>query len=141
MNFPGTNVPLTKDLIRKYKLECKSFPAELLAIPKFQWPKGDSYNSQCQGVWRSREYAVFAWMEPGKSCLRLTFQKTEIDRQTGRWRDGLTWDTMMKLKDEAGYGDHWAVEVYPPREHVVDVVNLRHIWLLNEKPDYAWNNK
>jgi hypothetical protein len=32
------------------------------------------------------------------------------------------------------------VEVYPPDEAVVNVANIRHLWLLAEAPAYAWNN-
>lgn len=45
----------------------------------------------------------------------------------------------MRLKAECGRGDKWAVELYPPDEAVVNVANIRHLWLLPEPPAFGWN--
>jgi hypothetical protein len=57
---------------------------------------------------------------------------------TGRWLDGITWDELQHLKMLAGYGDRVAVEIYPPDSEVVNIANIRHLWLLNEVPTFMW---
>lgn len=57
---------------------------------------------------------------------------------SGEWADGISWDELMRIKSEVGYKDSWAVEVYPSDSHVINVANMRHLFLLKEKPDFAW---
>jgi hypothetical protein len=88
------------------------------------------------GAWRSRHHLVVEYIEP-TGFHRLTMQCAQVDAQ-GKWLQGLTWDTMMELKEQSGHGDKWGVECFPPIANVVNVSNLRHIFLLTEKPPYAW---
>lgn len=44
--------------------------------------------------------------------------------------DGITWDDLQWIKRAAGYGDREAVEVYPLDDDVVNVANMRHLWIL-----------
>jgi hypothetical protein len=37
----------------------------------------------------------------------------------------------------AGFSGNWAVEVYPPEDEVVNVANMRHLWIIH-KPEYGW---
>jgi hypothetical protein len=55
-----------------------------------------------------------------------------------RWADNITWDELQALKTQCGYGGHDAVEVYPPTRDVVNVANIRHLWVLAEKLPFAW---
>lgn len=91
------------------------------------------------GVWRSRRFLVVLWIEPN-TARRLTCQRTKI-RPDGQWEDGITWDDLQRLKTEAGFGDAWAVEAYPPSADVVNVANMRHLWLLDAPPHYGWKAK
>lgn len=87
-------------------------------------------------AWRSRRHLVVLWRTPDGQD-RLTLQRSKL-RPDGQWVDGLTWDDLQRLKAEAGFGDRWAVEVYPPDASVVNVANLRHLWLLTTAPTFAW---
>jgi hypothetical protein len=87
-------------------------------------------------AWRSRRHLVVLWVTPDGQ-ERLTLQRSKL-RPDGQWVDGLTWDDLQRLKAEAGFGDRWAVEIYPPDASVVNVANLRHLWLLQAAPPYAW---
>ena len=87
--------------------------------------------------WRSREFVVQAFEVPG-GVIRLSVNRTHIDPSTMRWVDGITWDDLQRLKSEAGYGDREAVEVYPPDSCVVDVANIRHLWVLPERLHFSW---
>lgn len=66
------------------------------------------------------------------AICRLTVNRTEMGRD-GRWRDGITWDELQDLKRQAGYGEAMAVEVYPPDSEVVNVANMRHLWIVDPR--------
>lgn len=52
------------------------------------------------------------------------------------WGDGIPWELLQQAKDEAGYADCAAIEVYPPACDVVNEVNIRHLWVLPHHIDY-----
>lgn len=89
-------------------------------------------------VWRSRKFLVVVYNERGH--CRVTINRAELD-QEGGWLAGITWDEIQKIKRDIGRGEMWAVECYPPDSEVVNVANMRHIWLLPGKPDYGWTTK
>ncbi|WP_226560771.1 DUF7694 domain-containing protein [Salipiger thiooxidans] len=41
-----------------------------------------------------------------------------------------TWHEMQRIKDELAGRDATAIEVYPPRDQVVDEADMFHIWVL-----------
>ena len=43
-------------------------------------------------------------------------------------KDGIAWDVLQALKNEALGPDACAVEFYPPADNVVNDTNLRHLW-------------
>lgn len=88
--------------------------------------------------WMSRDFHATLYRDRANGHERLTVGRTELDTRTGNFRDGITWDELQAVKHQCGYGDRWAVEVYPANEEVVDAVSLRHLWLLPEPPAYAW---
>lgn len=87
-------------------------------------------------VWRSRDYMVQLFRDHGhvRITVNRTHQPDGID-----WADGITWDELQAIKSEVGRGDVWAVELFPPDDAVVNVSNMRHLWLLDEPPPYGWN--
>ena len=44
--------------------------------------------------------------------------------------DGITWDELQAIKDELGFDEQAAIEVYPPRNEIVYECNMRHLWIL-----------
>lgn len=88
-------------------------------------------------VWASRDYLVQVF---AGDVVRLTVNRTTRSPRGDRWADGLSWDELQRIKADVGRGDRWAVEIYPPDEHVVDVANMRHLWLVDEPPAFAWLN-
>lgn len=110
------------------------WPRRLTAVPRAHWP---DRSHAAIAVWRSRDYLVQVFDAPG-GVLRMSVCRTTWDGRGGRWRDGITWDELQRLKAEVGYGDCWAVEIYPPDDEVVNAANLRHLWLLAERPPFAW---
>ena len=87
-------------------------------------------------VWGSRDWLVQVYDDDG--TIRLTVNRTT--RRGDRWVDGITWDKLMQVKRDVGRGDMWAVEMYPADEHVVNDANMRHLFLIDEPPPYAWKN-
>ena len=88
-------------------------------------------------MWGSRDHFAVLWLDPN-GFQRLTINSTTLDTRTGTWADGLTWDELMKVKNECGFAANWCVEVYPPRAEIVDVSAMRHLWLLGGPPACAW---
>ena len=41
-----------------------------------------------------------------------------------------TWPEMQRIKDELAGPEATAIEVYPPRDQVVDEADMFHIWVL-----------
>lgn len=41
-----------------------------------------------------------------------------------------TWHEMQRIKDELAGRDATAIEVYPPRDQVIDEADMFHIWVL-----------
>lgn len=110
------------------------FPAHLQEIPRSEWPR--ELPSGIQRVWRSREFLVQLYLgETGHR--RLSVNRTRM-LGSGRWDDAISWDDLQRLKCEAGFGAMFAVEVYPADADVVNVANMRHLWIMDEAPAFAW---
>lgn len=90
------------------------------------------------GVWRSKRFLVQGFKESA-GVIRLSICRTELDSK-GQWKDGIAWEELQQIKDECGFGNHTAVEIFPAEEDVVNVANMRHLWVLPEKPSYCWRN-
>lgn len=89
-------------------------------------------------VFRSRGFLVQAFGEPAPVVVRLSILRTAV-KSNGDWQENITWEELQRLKREAGYGDFDAVEVYPPDADVVNVTNLRHLWILQAgQLPFAW---
>lgn len=65
---------------------------------------------------------------PGKSGRRMIVARED----GGPVRCG--WDTLQRLKNEYLGEEVCAVEVFPPQSEVVDEVNWRHLWEVQDAP-------
>ena len=76
-------------------------------------------------------------------CERLTINRQSYTkfREKIVWDEGITWDELQEIKDSLGYQDKWMVEVHPPKKHIVNDANMRHLWLLDKDPKYGWRNE
>ncbi len=100
-------------------------------IPKSEWPEQPDHLVR---VYKSTDFLVQEYAEPS-GVTRLTINSTK--RKNGMWVDGITWDQLMHVKRMIGYSNVCAVEIYPPDRDVVNVANIRHLWLV-DMPDFAW---
>lgn len=89
-------------------------------------------------VWRSRDFFVQFFAE--SDAVRMTVNRTHAPNGVV-FADGITWDDLQRLKSETGRGDAWAIEIYPPDDEVVNDANMRHFWLLDEAPVFAWREQ
>lgn len=79
-------------------------------------------------LWRSRGYLVQIY-HVKDGVERLSVNRTAL-QEDGHWVGGITWDTLQRLKAECGRGHLFAVEIYPPDGEVVNVANIRHLWVM-----------
>lgn len=114
------------------------WPISLKVWPRAEWPEAYRKSLKITRVMRSKGFLVQIYTEAAPVVARLSILRTSIDTNGG-WQQDITWEELQRLKSEAGYGTHDAVEVYPPEADVVNVANIRHLWVLpaNSLP-FAW---
>lgn len=119
---------------RLAKKQAAKYPSRLQEVPRYMWPSEDGLGNRFN-VWLSRDYLVQGFDGPG-GVLRLTVCSTTPTADS--WADGLTWDELMEIKRQCGFADWVAVELYPDDSNIVNVANMRHLWLLREAPAFMW---
>jgi hypothetical protein len=130
----------TRDKNKRLKRLNKQMPHHLIeqGMPEDAYPKG------CIKVWRSNRFLVqeYQWIDDAMfgKVKRLSVCRTSIDR-LGRWLDKVSWDELQRLKDQCGYRESCAVEIYPPGDDLVDVANMRHLWVLEVPPGFMWKDE
>ena len=122
---------------RELERQNAKMPRELRLVPREEWPL-EHQRGPILRVWRSRAFLVQEYAEPAPVLVRLSVLRTTLDPKAGRWVDGITWDELQSIKAECGYGRHDALELYPPDSDVVNVANLRHLWVMRELQTFAW---
>lgn len=101
-------------------------PPFLTLMPEDQWPPNQPPN--IKEVWLSRYFLVQVFQE-NNDIIRLSVSRTMIGLD-GHWEQNLSWDELMEVKRQVGHGNTYGVEVYPPEKDIVNVANMRHLWLL-----------
>lgn len=114
--------------------ENKRLTAELVPVPIDH--HADALPPGLIAAWRSNRFLVQLFA-PENGGQRISINRAMVDEQTGRWVDGITWDEIQGIKRQVGFGDRHAVEIYPPDSDVINVANIRHIWLV-DAPAFAW---
>lgn len=104
------------------------FTNEFVPLSKDLWPPAIPGWTPPVSVWRSKLYFVQVFEHDG-GVIRLTINRTMCDNR-GNWLDGITWDELYRIKNKLGYSDRQAIEIFPPEKDLVNVANMRHIWIL-----------
>lgn len=86
-------------------------------------------------VWLSRNYLVQCY-EEHHGVMRLSINRTS--RNKGNWNDKITWDELQQIKRECGFGERYAIEIYPQDSEIVNVANMRHLWILPMPLPIGW---
>lgn len=120
--------------------ENRKHSVSMVAVPRAAWPSAfDQSGIPVVGCWRSRSFLAVAYEEK-PPAIRLSIQRTFV-RDDGNWQDGITWDELQRIKNECGFSDRDAIEVYPRAADVVNVANLRHLWVLAEPFALTWRGQ
>lgn len=111
-----------RKLISDMERESNKWPARLVELLPIDWPSTAKDVATRMGsgpvkVFRSRSLLVQVYDD-------------------GEWPE-LNWEDLQQAKQECGFGSSWAVELYPPDIDVVNVANMRHLWLVPE-PKFGW---
>jgi hypothetical protein len=106
-------------------------------ISRERWP-GTPTTDVRLAVFRSRDFLIQVFEAQAPALVRLSINRTQVDERTQRWSENITWDELQWIKNVLGYHDRDAVEVFPPTMDVVDVANMRHLWVLSEPLAFAW---
>lgn len=114
--------------------ENAALPLVLQEVPRHQWP---TQRTHILRVFRSRHFLVQEYLAPSPAKVRLSVCRTSVGNN-GRWLDGISWDELQQIKRECGYGDADAVEVYPADDDVVNVANMRHLWIMDQPLNFKW---
>lgn len=123
---------------RRINRSSKKRPSKFLDVPESEWPPKNSREIGRYKVFVNDTFLVQLF-NGGNDIIRMTISYTEKD-SNGQWKDGITWDELQSVKTAIGFGDTFGVEAYPEIINVVNVANMRHIFLLPERPDWAWSN-
>lgn len=127
-------IAATRNQRRQLERDNEKYPLVLKDIPRSQWPDPLSKHMR---VLRSRNFLVQIFQAPEPAVVRLSVCRTSIGNN-GRWLDGISWDELHQIKRECGYGDWDAVEVYPADKDVVNVANMRHLWIMADPLGFSW---
>ena len=131
----GQRVSQARKVLRKQNAKYPKVPAE---IPKSEWPNlfsGGGDNTRTR-VWRSCDFLIQEFTLPG-DLIRLSICRTDLNPQ-GKWKDNISWDELQMIKKLIGYADQDAVEIFPEEEHMVNVANMRHLWVLPDPIPWKW---
>ncbi|WP_206431449.1 DUF7694 domain-containing protein [Sphingomonas koreensis] len=124
--------------LRQLRRDNAQYSAHLVEVPRADWPPMPFLEvAERIALFRSRQFLVQVVIER-TGFTRLSVNRTEWDERANRWREDIGWDDLQRLKGEAGFADRWAVEVFPDDASVVNVANMRHLFLLPEAPAYGW---
>ena len=94
------------------------------SIPESEWPEGNRPDNLVK-VLLNQNFMVQQYRE--KNSIRLSICR--VKAKHGKWIDKITWDELQHIKRMIGFGNKYAIEVYPPDENIVNVANMRHLWI------------
>lgn len=124
---------------RHLRDENARWPAQLYVVEPAAWPPSMPFG--VERVLRSRTFLVQVYQpHVPTGAIRLSVCRTELAADGARWKDDITWEELQRLKGEAGFADREAVEVFPPDTSIVNVANMRHLWVLpaGERMAFSW---
>ncbi len=141
MAYEHMNRADRKAMAAHAKQEAAKRPGRLTEIPRDRWPPSYRLGPEAPThAWESREF--LAQMYDVEPFQRIDTRRVSICRVTlkedGHWEENLTWEELMRVKREIGFGDWYAVEIYPRERDIVNVANMRHLWLLGAPLNLGW---
>lgn len=129
----------TREQRRELERANAKLPLALQEIPQADWPQGALQDPTRLRMLRSRHWLVQEFEATAPALVRLSVNRTAVSGT--RWVEGISWDELQALKNECGYLLHDAVEIYPAAGDVVNVANIRHLWVMVDPLSFAWRRK
>lgn len=126
---------ITRLLRQRLKTENKQWPKNFVEIPEKDWP---FKTPNLINVYRSRDYLVQKYKEG--EIIRLSMNRTSM-KTDGNWNENLQWEEIQNIKRELGFGDFYAIEIYPRDHDIVNVANMRHLWIMPKPLPIGWFRK
>lgn len=133
LNLKAKNMSITRNQRRNLKKENLNQPIKLTEIGRDKWPSDRVANRT--KIFRSKKYLVQEFDE--QNCIRISVNRAVMNSSV-QWDENITWDELQEIKREIGYGDRYAVEVFPKDRDVVNVANMRHLWVQPQPLDIGW---
>lgn len=131
---PGMSL---KEIRRWMQADAKRFGAKFVDLPT----EGTRQPPRFIKAMRNRQFMVQVY-EPEEHQAEHVLVRLSINyailNDSGGWVDGITWDQLYAIKAAVGYGKHDAVEIYPGAAPLVNVANIRHLWVMRNPLPYAW---
>jgi hypothetical protein len=91
-------------------------------------------------AWHSEDFTVQVFAVAG-AFVRLAINRNQQIFSPFLFEDGISRDTLRQIIRAVGYGDWHGIEIYPPQQHVLNIINVRHLWLLPKSPlGMAWSD-
>lgn len=134
----------TSETERSFLACLEHLPREGFTTKEGPWScAGDSKQVPAR-TWGNRSYLAMLFPVDGAALGRLTVQRTRSSillRPASRDDRSLSWEELQHVKDGVGFGEYWAVEIYPPAIDCVNVSNMRHLWLVEDvQVPFAWRS-
>ena len=116
-------------------------PRKLVALSEYEMNAVGPGRPDNVWVDRKNGVVVQAWSNATPGCnqtpwagtLRVAVKHTEAKNPNQAMKRGfakpITWDDLQAIKDHF-WPDRIAVEVFPPKDKIVDVADMRWIWVL-----------
>ena len=136
MLYPEANRQELKLIAKEIEKGSKEYGQAFEALP-FAEREGPT---KILAVFRNRHF--FVQVHNQKGWIRISVNRTSLNVDARRWHDGISWDSLMLIKNQIGYGDRDAVEIYPQDAKTVNVANIRHLFILpeNHAIDCIWTS-
>lgn len=146
MDMRGANRRKIKDAAKFLAKENDKWPYELSRLSKELWPDGALHSTDPPiEIWRSKEFLVQIFpVSYDEDMERLSINRCDLDLTSGHWREDISWDDLQRLKSECGRGCYEAVEIYPTDSNIVNVANMRHLWIFKRDEwqiPFSWRTK
>lgn len=143
-DMPAVVPQKTREQRRSYARDVAKYvatwPKKLTRFDPKDWPGAVSeanHPAAPDEAWRSRAYLVqIRYLDPttnGGAEELLHIRRTIHGAP-------LTWDELQVIKRDVGRGDRAAVEVFPEDAHLIDLAEMRHLWIMAQRPAFAWRN-
>ena len=121
-----------RDAKKQLKIDNAKSPDILTEVNEELWPVK---LKNMVKVFRSKTFIVQVFKE--QNATRLSMCRTSIDNN-GDWEADIKWEELQEIKRQVGYGIDLAVEIYPNDANIVNVANMRHLWIMDYDLNIGW---